>query len=270
MKGHDTWSIAGVALSSRFLLGTAGYSSPDLLKRSIISSETEVVTVGLRRLLARGIDNGFMKMIHETAKEQSVHLLPNTAGCRRASEAIDLAKMARELYGTNWVKLEIIGDDYTLQPDTHELCLAAEVLVKEDFVVLPYCTEDLVVCRRLIDIGCELLMPWGAPIGSGQGLLNLFALETLRKRLEDVTLIIDAGIGSPSDAAKAMELGFDAVLLNSAVSQANDAEKMAKAFNYGIQAGRYAYHSGIMEKQEFAVPTTPVTGDPIIINNEPN
>jgi thiazole synthase len=159
----------------------------------------------------------------------------------------------------------VIGDEYTLQPDPFELVDAARTLVKDGFQVLPYCTDDLVTCQRLLDAGCRVLMPWGAPIGSGQGLLNPSALRTLRARLPDVTLVVDAGIGSPRDAVQAMEMGYDAVLVNTAVSQAKDPAKMAQAFRLGVESGRLAYEAGIMAKQEMAVPSTPVTGQPFTL-----
>jgi thiazole synthase len=253
--------LAGVPLKSRFLLGTAGYPSPDVLKRAIEASGAEIVTVGLKRQLARGGDNGFIEVI----RASGARLLPNTAGCRTAREAVTLAEMARELLGTHWVKLEVVGDEHTLQPDPFELVSAAEQLVKQGFEVFPYCTDDLVTCRRLLDAGCRLLMPWGAPIGSGQGLLNPFALRTLRARLPGVPLIVDAGIGAPSHAAQAMELGFDAVLLNSAVAQAGDPVAMARAFRLAIEGGRLGYEAGLLAPQDMAVPSTPVTGRPFLV-----
>ena len=223
----DSWQVAGTPLASRFLLGTAGYPSPQVLTQSMAASGAQIVTVGLKRQLAAAGDNGFVAHIRAHVQARAGHLLPNTAGCTSAREAVQLAHMARELYETNWVKLEVVGDDYTLQPDPIELISAAAELVREGFTVFPYCTDDLVTCRRLLDAGCPLLMPWGAPIGSGQGLINPYALRTLRARLPDAILIIDAGIGAPSHAAQAMEMGFDAVLLNSAVSQAAQPVLMA-------------------------------------------
>ena len=192
-------------------------------------------------------------------------LLPNTAGCRTANEAVTLSQMARELFGTNWIKLEVVGDEHTLQPDPFELVEAARTLVRDGFEVFPYCTDDLVSCQRLLDVGCKILMPWGAPIGSGQGLLNPTALRTLRARLPDVPLVVDAGIGSPRDAVQAMELGFDAILLNSAVAQARDPVTMARAFRLAVESGRLAWEAGIMARQDMAVPTTPVTGRPFVL-----
>ena len=261
----DAWNVGDVALSSRFLLGTAGYPSPQVLGDAIQASATQIVTVGLKRQLAAAGDNGFIEIIRGAMKTQGARLLPNTAGCRTAREAIQLAHMSRELYDTPWVKLEVVGDEYTLQPDPIELIEAAGQLARDGFTVFPYCTDDLVTCKRLLDAGCPLLMPWGAPIGSGQGLINPFALRTLRERLPDVVLIVDAGIGAPSHAAQALEMGYDAVLLNSAVSQSPDPVRMAGAFRQAIEAGRAAYRAGVMTRQDFAVATTPVTGNPFLI-----
>lgn len=257
----DLFELAGVTLTSRFLLGTAGYPSPKVLHDAIAASGAQVVTVGLRRQLAGGGDNGFVAAI----RASGVRLLPNTAGCRSAREAVTLAQMARELFATHWVKLEVIGDEHTLQPDPLELVDAAAQLVRDGFEVFPYCTDDLVTCRRLLDAGCRLLMPWGAPIGSGQGLLNPWALRTLRARLPGVPLVVDAGIGAPSHAAQAMEMGFDAVLLNSAVAQAVDPVAMALAFRHAIEAGRLGHRAGLLAPQDMAVASTPVTGRPFVV-----
>jgi thiazole synthase len=254
--------IGDTELASRFFLGTAGYPSPQVLRDAIAASGTQVVTLSLKRqLAAAGTPNDFYRLI----RESGAHLLPNTAGCRTAREAVNMAKMAREMFDTHWIKLEVIGDEYTLQPDPFELVEAARTLARDGFEVLPYCTDDLVSCQRLLDAGCKILMPWGAPIGSGQGLLNPSALRTLRARLPDVTLVVDAGIGSPRDAVQAMELGYDAVLVNTAVSQAKDPVKMAQAFRLGVESGRLAWEAGVMAKQEMAVPSTPVTGQPFVL-----
>jgi thiazole synthase len=256
------FTLAGVPLGSRFLLGSAGYPSPQVLRDAIVASGAQVITVGLKRTLAAAGDNGSIAMIREALKQTGARLLPNTAGCRSAREAVTLAHMARELLGTPWIKLEVTGDEHTLQPDPFELVDAAAQLVKDGFEVFPYCTDDLVTCRRLLDAGCRVLMPWGAPIGSGQGLLNPWALRTLRARLPDATLIVDAGIGAPSHAAQAMELGFDAVLLNSAVAQAGDPVAMARAFARAIEGGRLGYEAGLIAPQDMAVASTPVGGRP--------
>lgn len=269
-----TWHIGGIELESRFFLGTAGYPSPTVLQQAIAASGSQVVTVGLKRQLAgaQPVDpdtghspgnqpGGFFALI----RQSGAHLLPNTAGCRTAREAVTLAQMARELFDTQWIKLEVVGDEHTLQPDPFELVAAATELVREGFEVFPYCTDDLVTCQRLLDAGCRVLMPWGAPIGSGQGLLNPWALRTLRERLPDVPLVIDAGIGSPAHAVQAMEMGFDAVLLNSAVAQAHNPIAMAQAFRLGVQAGRLAWEAGVMAPQPMAVASTPVTGKPFLL-----
>jgi len=256
------WQIGGRTLTSRFLQGTAGYPSPAVLQEAIAASGAQVVTVGLRRQLAHGAAaSDFFGMVRATG----AHLLPNTAGCRTAREAVTLAQMARELFDTHWIKLEVVGDEHTLQPDPFELVDAARQLVKDGFEVFPYCMDDLVSCQRLLDVGCNILMPWGAPIGSGQGLVNPGALRTLRARLPGVPLIVDAGIGSPADAVQAMELGLDGVLLNTAVAKAQDPVRMARAFRLGIAAGRLAFESGVMAQQDMAVASTPVAGYPILL-----
>jgi thiazole synthase len=261
----ETWTVAGVTLASRLLLGSAGYPSPQVLRDALRAARTQVVTVALKRALASGSDNGFIAIVRSALGEQGAHLLPNTAGCRNAGEAVELAMMARELYETAWIKLEVVGDEYTLQPDPIELVEAARLLVREGFVVWPYCTEDLVTCRRLLDVGCAVLMPWGAPIGSAQGLANPLALRTLRARLPDATLIVDAGIGAPSHAARVMELGFDAVLLNSAVALSGDPVRMARAFRCAVEAGREGWRAGLIPAQDFAVASTPVAGQPVLL-----
>ena len=259
MEPSQDFVLADVPLQSRFLLGTAGYPPPQVLREAIAASGAQVVTLGLRRQFARGdADNGFVEIV----KASGARLLPNTAGCRTAREAVTLAHMARELLGTHWIKLEVVGDEHTLQPDPWELADAAAQLVKDGFEVFPYCTDDLVSAQRLVDAGCRILMPWGAPIGSGQGLLNPWALRTLRARLPALTLIVDAGIGAPSHAVQAMELGFDAVLLDSAVAQAADPVGMARAFGLAIEAGRLGHLSGLLAPQDMAVASTQVSGRP--------
>ncbi len=264
---ESSWQIGDITLHSRFLLGTAQYPSPQVLQDAIEASGSQVLTLGLKRTLAvaGGGDNGFVDIIRRCAKARGAHLLPNTAGCRSAREAVTLARMARELLGTHWIKLEVVGDEQTLQPDPVELVEAARQLVQDGFEVLPYCTDDLVTCLRLVDAGCRVLMPWGAPIGSGLGLLNPWALRTLRARLPGITLIVDAGLGAPSHATAAMELGMDAVLLNSAVSQSGDPVRMAHAFRRAIEGGRAGFEAGLMPSCDVAVATTPVGGQPFLL-----
>jgi len=253
------WQLANVTLSNRLLLGTALYPSPAIMQQAIQSAQAEVITVALRRQLhGPQQSNNFWELI----KNSGCHILPNTAGCRTLAEAITTAEMAREIFATHWIKLEIIGDDYNLQPDPFALIQASKELIQRGFEVFPYCTDDLILCQRLVESGCRILMPWGAPIGTGKGLLNPYALATLRARLPHITLIVDAGIGKPSQAAQAMELGFDGVLLNSAVALAQDPVAMAHAFHHAIKAGRAAYTAGIMPERPTAHPSTPILDTP--------
>jgi thiazole synthase len=250
-------SFYGVELASRLMLGTAQYPSPAVLSAAIKASGAEVVTVSLRRESAGELaGQGFWSII----RELGVRVLPNTAGCHTVKEAVTTAHMAREVFGTPWIKLEVIGEDDTLQPDVFGLVEAARILSGEGFQVFPYTTEDLSVAAKLLEAGCEVLMPWGAPIGSGQGLNNPFGLRALRAHFPEVPLVIDAGIGLPSHAARAMELGYDAVLLNTAVAKAGDPVEMARAFALAIEAGRAARQAEPMEPRDMAVPSTPVIG----------
>ena len=245
-----------VELRSRLLLGSARYPSPAVLAEAVRTSGASIVTVALRRESGGELaGEGFWKLI----RTLDVRVLPNTAGCHSVKEAVTTAHMAREVFGTSWIKLEVIGEDESLHPDVFGLVEAARVLTEEGFQVLPYCTEDLVAAERLVNAGCRVLMPWAAPIGSGRGLNNLFGLKALRARFE-VPLIIDAGIGTPSHAAAAMEAGFDAVLINTAVAQAQRPIEMARAFALAIDAGRAAYLAGPIEPRDMAVPSTPVIG----------
>jgi thiazole synthase len=229
------------------------------MRQAILASGAEVITVSLRRQSPRQQEGA---AFWDYVKDLGKHLLPNTAGCRTAREAITIAEMAREVFATPWIKLEVIGDDYNLQPDPFGLVEAAAILVQEGFSVFPYCTEDLVLCRKLVDAGCEILMPWAAPIGSAQGILNPFALKTLRKRLPAIPLIVDAGLGTPSQAAQVMEMGFDGVLLNSAIALADDPVLMAQGFALALQAGRLAYLAGPLQPRDMASPSTPTLGMP--------
>ncbi len=249
----------GREVASRLLLGTALYPSPQIMSDAVKASRAGIVTVSLRREAARGkVGERFLELVQALG----VLLLPNTAGCRTAKDAITTAEMARELLGTDWIKLEVIANDDTLQPDLFGLVEAATELVKRGFKVFPYTTEDLGAAERLVAAGCEVLMPWGAPIGTGLGLNNRYALRTMRAYFPDLPLVVDAGIGAPSHAAEAMELGYDAVLLNTAVAKAGDPVRMAEAFAKALEAGRAAYESGLMEKRDMAQPSTPVAGTP--------
>jgi thiazole synthase len=242
---------------SRLLLGTARYPSPAVLTEAVRASGCEVVTVSLRREAgAERAGQGFWSII----RSLGVRVLPNTAGCHSVKEAVTTAHMAREVFGTHWIKLEVIGEDDTLQPDVFGLVEAAAILCQEGFEVFPYTTEDLVAAERLLAAGCGVLMPWGAPIGSGRGLNNLFALKALRAHFPQVPLVIDAGLGVPSHAAQALELGFDAVLVNTAVAQARDPVQMAGAFAGAVEAGYAARIAGPIEPRDLAAPSTPVIG----------
>ena len=243
-------------LRSALFLGTAQYPSPVVLAEAIRASGTEVVTVSLRRETAEGSGAGFFDILRETG----CRVLPNTAGCHSAQEAVTTARMARELFATDWIKLEVIGHSDNLQPDVFALVEAARILCAEGFKVFPYTTDDLVVGERLVEAGCEVLMPWGAPIGSGQGLRNPDALRAMRAHFPGIPLIVDAGIGRPSDAAQAMELGMDAVLTNTAIAKAGDPVAMARAMALAVEAGRLGYEADPMERREMAVPSTPILG----------
>jgi thiazole synthase len=246
-------------------MGTALYSSPETMCKAIRASGSGVATCSLRRQNPREkAGAAFWELIAGL----NVQVLPNTAGCRTAREAITTAQMARELFNTNWVKLEVIGDDYNLQPDPIGLVEAARELVAQGFEVLPYTTEDLVIAQRLVEAGCKVVMPWAAPIGSAQGLINEGSLRTLRARLPDTTLIVDAGIGKPSQAARVMEMGFDGVLVNSAIALSQHPAEMARAFALAVEAGRKGYESGLMTPREMASPSTPTIGTPFWVQEK--
>lgn len=258
---HDPLILYGQSFESRLMLGTARYPSPATLEAAVGLARPAMLTASLRRQASAGAgatqDNEFWRLLQTL----NVPVLPNTAGCHTPQEAITTAQMAREVFETDWIKLELIGDDYTLQPDTLNLVPVAEQLIRDGFRVLPYCTDDLVLCQRLVDVGCQAVMPWAAPIGTGKGPINPSALQTLRERL-DVPLIVDAGLGRPSHACTVMEWGFDAVLLNTAVALAQSPVKMADAFAKAVAAGRQAHLAGAMQAQDNAQPSTPVLGTP--------
>lgn len=244
----------GVRVDSALMLGTAQYPSPTILADAFRASKAGIATVSLRREQGGGQD--FWSLIQGLGSR----ILPNTAGCHTVKEAVTTAHMAREVFDTNWIKLEVIGHTDTLQPDVFALVEAARILTEDGFEVFPYCTEDLTVCGRLLDAGCQVLMPWGAPIGSGLGINNAYGLRSLRAHFADVPLVVDAGIGLPSHAAAAMEMGFDAVLLNTAVAKAGDPAGMARAMALAVEAGRAAHEADPMEPRDMAAPSTPVIG----------
>jgi thiazole synthase len=253
---RDALTIAGKQFDSRLILGTARYPNPQVMMEALEASGTEMVTISIRR---HSMEDAFGESILNLVRGGSFHLLPNTAGCFTAKEAILTAELAREALETNWIKLEVIGDDETLFPDTVELLKGAQELVARGFVVLPYCNDDPITCRKLEDLGCAAVMPLGAPIGSGAGLRNPYNLQIIRE-IVTVPMIVDAGIGTASDAARAMELGADAVLLNTAVSCAEHPVRMAKAMRLGVEAGRLAFLAGRIPERLYAERSSPMTG----------
>lgn len=250
--------IDDTILQSRLFLGTAGYPSPEILKKSIEAARPGLVTVSLRRESAAGSGQKFWEIV----RGFNLPVLPNTAGCYTAREAVTTAEMAREVFGTHWIKLEVIADDYSLRPDPAGLVEATQQLKEKGFKIFPYMTEDPALAEKLVSLGCDILMPWGAPIGSGRGLADPEALKTLRKKFPNKTLVVDAGIGAPNHAAAAMELGYDAVLLNTAVAKSADPAAMAAAMSKAIEAGREGFLAGIIAPQENATPSTPQIDKP--------
>lgn len=254
------WQLADKTVNSRLFIGSSLYPSPKIMVDAIAASGSDVVTVSLRRQMAGEAEN--QNIFWESIKALNLNILPNTAGCQSTEEAITTAHMARELFGTHWIKLEVIGDEYSLQPDPFALLEATRELIKEGFEVFPYCTDDLVLCSKLVDAGCNILMPWGSPIGTGKGLINPYALKNIRQRFPNQTLVVDAGLGTPSHAAQAMELGYDAVLLNTAIAQSNDPVLMAEGFKHAVIAGHSAYKAGAIPEKDLAQPSTPTIGTP--------
>ena len=255
------FTIDNKKFSSRLILGTSRYPSPKILEDAIQTSKAEIVTVSLRR---QSPESGGGAVFWNTIQKCGVSILPNTAGCFSVKEAVATARMAREFFKTNWIKLEVIGDEVTLQPNPFLLLEAAKILIQEGFFVFPYMTEDLVLAKELVKIGCEVLMPWGSPIGSGQGILNVPALKLMRHTFPRTTMILDAGLGAPSHATYAMELGFDGVLLNTAVACAHSPVSMAESFSLAVHAGRQAYVSGLMPQSQFASASSPTIGVPFL------
>jgi thiazole synthase len=250
----DPLVIAGRTLNSRLFLGTAGYPNRQVMLDSLVASGAELVTASIRRISLAGEEESLVELLAGRA-----HFLPNTAGCQTAKDAILTAELAREALDTNWVKLEVIGDRELLYPDVEELVSATATLVAEGFVVLPYCNDDPVTCRKLVDVGAAAVMPLGSPIGSGLGISNPHLIELICAR-SPVPVVLDAGIGTASDAALAMELGCGAVLLNTAVSKAQDPVRMAAAMKAGVEAGRLARLSGRIPKRAHAEPSSPQFG----------
>lgn len=253
----DLLTIAGKTFHSRLFVGTGKYRSKALMARCHAASGTEMVTLAVRRV---NLSDRSKESELDFIDREKIFILPNTAGCYTAEEAIRTARLAREVGLSNWIKLEVIGDQKTLFPDNEGLLEATRALVKEGFVVLPYTTDDLVNARKLLGAGAAAIMPLAAPIGSGLGIQNTTNLRILREEITEVPLIVDAGVGTASDAAIAMELGFDGILLNTAIAEAEDAEGMAKAMKLAVEAGRAAYLAGRMPKRMYASASSPLTG----------
>jgi len=253
---NDKLEIAGECFSSRLILGSARYPNPQVMMEALEASGTEIVTVAIRRVdLSANSEENILQFL----KEKNYKLLPNTAGCYTAKDAVLTAELAREALGTNWIKLEVIGDDETLFPDVPELLKAAETLLAKGFEVLPYTNDDPITCKKLADMGCAAVMPLGAPIGSGMGIRNPYNLQIIRELLE-IPLIVDAGVGTASDVALAFELGVDGILLNTAVAGAEHPVEMARAINYAAQAGRLAFGAGRIPKKLYATASSPLEG----------
>jgi thiazole synthase len=254
-KAGMQFNLAGRSFSSRLIIGTGKYRTFEEMKSAHRASGAEMVTVAVRRVPLDRKTESFLDHL-----DPKLVILPNTAGCYTAEEAIRTARLAREALNTNLVKLEVIGDQVTLFPDNEQTLEAARVLVREGFEVLPYFTDDLIMAKKLLDAGCSAVMPLAAPIGSGLGIQNPANLRIMREQLPNATIIVDAGVGTASDAAIAMELGADAVLMNTAIAEASDPERMATAMRLAIQAGREAFQAGRMSKKLYASASSPLTG----------
>ena len=254
MAQSDKLTIAGQDFESRLILGTSRYPNQQVMLDALEASGTEMVTVSIRRVSVAGGGESLYDLLGGRYR-----LLPNTAGCYTARDAVLTAQLAREALGTNWVKLEVIGNEDTLFPDVEELLPAAEELVKDGFVVLPYCNDDPITCRKLEDIGCAAIMPLGAPIGSGMGLRNPYNLRIIRETCS-LPIIVDAGVGTASDTAQAFELGCDGILMNTAVAQAKDPVKMAGAMRRAAEAGRMAFEAGRIPRRLYAKASTTFEG----------
>ncbi|MFF6774907.1 thiazole synthase [Streptomyces sp. NPDC012637] len=250
----DVFLLGGTEFSSRLIMGTGGAPSLDVLERSLVASGTELTTVAMRRL-----DPTVRGSVLSVLERLGIRVLPNTAGCFTAGEAVLTARLAREALGTEWIKLEVIADERTLLPDGEELLAAAETLVDDGFVVLPYTNDDPVLARKLEDVGCAAIMPLGSPIGSGLGIRNPHNFELIADRA-GVPVILDAGAGTASDAAQAMELGCAAVMLASAVTRAQEPVLMAEAMRHAVEAGRLAHRAGRIPRRHFAEPSSPHAG----------
>ncbi len=251
----DQFSLAGTTFNSRLIIGTGKYRSFEEMKLAHKASGADMVTVAVNRVPLDRSSDSFLDHL-----DPQMRILPNTAGCYDAEHAIRTARLAREALETNWIKLEVIGDQVTLLPDNEQTLEAAKVLVKEGFIVLPYFTDDLIMAKKLLDAGCPAVMPLAAPIGSGMGVQNPSNLRIMREQLPDAVIIVDAGVGVPSDAAIAMELGADAILMNTAIAEAGSAEQMAAAMRLAVEAGRLGFIAGRMARRLYASASSPIHG----------
>jgi thiazole synthase len=251
----DTFNLAGKQFNSRLIIGTGKYRTFAEMKAAHKASGAEMVTVAVNRVPLDGKTESFLDHL-----DPAMQILPNTAGCYDADHAVRTARLAREALETDWIKLEVIGDKITLLPDNEQTLEAAKVLVKEGFIVLPYFSDDLIMARKLLDAGCPAVMPLAAPIGSGMGVQNPSNLRIMREQLPDATIIVDAGVGVPSDASVAMELGADAILMNTAIAESQNPEQMAIAMKLAVEAGRLAYLAGRMPKRLYASASSPIQG----------
>src|SRR2546422_5662012 len=251
----DRFEVAGRAFRSRLIIGTGKYRTFEEMKTAHRASGAEMVTVAVRRVPLDRSSESFLDHL-----DPSLQILPNTAGCYTAEEAVRTARLAREALSTEWIKLEVIGDQTTLFPDNEQTLSAARVLVKEGFIVLPYFTDDLIMAKKLLDAGCPAVMPLAAPIGSGLGIQNPTNLRIMREQLPNATIIVDAGVGTASDTTIALELGADAILMNTAIAEAQDQEKMAPPLKYALGAGRLTYGSGRIPKRLYASASSPLSG----------
>src|SRR5215218_9579443 len=252
---RETFEVAGRVFTSRLIVGTGKYRSFDEMKAAHQASGAEMVTVAVNRVPLDRKTESFLDHL-----DPKMQILPNTAGCYDADHAIRTARLAREALDTDWIKLEVIGDQITLLPDNEQTLEAAKVLVGEGFIVLPYFSDDLIVAKKLLEAGCPAVMPLAAPIGSGMGVQNPSNLRIMREQLPDAMIVVDAGVGVPSDAAIAMELGADAILMNTAIAEAGDAAQMATAMKLAVEAGRLGYLSGRMPKRLYASASSPIAG----------
>lgn len=250
----DKFTIADKTFNSRLIIGTARYPNQQVMLQAVEASGADIANVSIRRVSVHGGGETVYDLLRGRCE-----ILPNTAGCYTARDAVLTAQLAREALETNWIKLEVIGDDETLLPDVEHLLTAAEELVNDGFIVLPYCNDDPITCRKLEDLGCAAVMPLGAPIGSGMGIRNPYNLRIIREQSK-VPVIVDAGVGTASDAAIAMELGCDGVMIDSAVALARDPVKMAHAMRLAVEAGRAAYLAGRMPRRLYASASSPTDG----------